>query len=107
VISETQVEADVTWLLTSAHDIAQARADMIVLEQGLKRIKAVAMAEHKALPISAQEREAYAAPSYEAALAGLREAIYRYEKLRAERDARSARIEAWRSIEATRRSVRL
>lgn len=107
MITVQQIDADVSWLLSSADDIAQARADMIVLEQGLKRIKAVEMSAHKALPISAQEREAYASPAYDAALSGLREAIYRYEKLRAERDARSARIEAWRSIEATRRSVKL
>lgn len=107
MITVEQIDADVTWLLSSAPDIAQARADMVVLEQGLKRVKAVAMSGHKALPISAQEREAYASEEYATALAGLREAIYRFERLRAERDARSARIEAWRSIEATRRSVKL
>jgi hypothetical protein len=107
MISEKEVEDAVTYLQATADASARARANRIVLEHGLKRIKALGMMAHKSLPVTAQEREAYAAPEYETALDGLRQAVYEDERHRALRDAQSAKIEAWRTAEATRRSVRL
>lgn len=107
MISEEEVEASVTYLQATADASARARANRVVLEHGLKRIKALGMMKCNNLPVSAQEREAYASPEYETALDGLRQAIFEDERHRALRDAHSAKIEAWRTAEATRRSVRL
>ncbi len=106
-ITEDEIEASVTYLQATAEQSARARANRVVLEHGLKRIKALGMMAHKGLPVTAQEREAYASPEYETALDGLRQAIFEDERNRAMRDAHSAKIEAWRTAEATRRSVKL
>ena len=107
MISEKEVEESVTYLMATADASARARANRIVLEHGLKRVKALGMMRCNNLPVSAQEREAYAAPEYETALDGLKQAIFEDERHRALRDAHSAKIEAWRTAEATRRSVKL
>lgn len=107
MIDENEVQRSVDYLLQTAGDSAQARANRVVLEHGLKRVKALAMMRHGNLPVSAQEREAYASDDYRVALDGLQRAIFEDEQHRALRDAHSAKIEAWRTAEATRRSVRL
>jgi len=107
VIDEAEVQRSVDYLMQTAGAAAQARANRVVLEHGLKRVKAIGMMKHNGLPISAQEREAYASADYKTALDGLQQAIFEDEQHRALRDAHSAKIEAWRTAEATRRSVRL
>lgn len=106
-ITEEEVEASVTYLQVTAEQSARARANRVVLEHGLKRIKALGMMASKGKSVNAQERDAYASPEYETALDGLRQAIFEDERNRAMRDAHSAKIEAWRTAEATRRSVKL
>lgn len=107
MIADTDVDASLQYILETASASAQARADRVTLEHGLKRIKALAMKEHSQLPVTAQEREAYASPQYQTALEGLNRAVYEDERHRALRDAHSSRIDAWRTLEASRRSVRL
>lgn len=107
MIDENEVQRSVDYLLQTAGDGAQARANRVVLEHGLKRVKALAMMKHPDLSATAQEREAYASNEYKLALDGLQQAIFEDEQHRALRDAHSAKIEAWRTAEATRRSVRL
>lgn len=118
MITDEQVQDSIDFLFESATKSAQARANRSVLEQGLKRIKAVEMIrardDHERLTnakasyaATLQERDAYASDAYQVALDGLKEAIRQDEGYRALRDAHSARIEAWRTQEATKRSVRL
>src|SRR5512139_1671702 len=107
IITEEEIEASVTYLQATAEQSALARANRIVLEHGLKRVKALGMMKHNNLPVSAQERKAYASPEYELALDGLRQAIFEDERNRAMRDAHAAKIDAWRTLEASRRAVRL
>lgn len=118
MITEVQVQESIDYLFDTALTSAQARANRAVLEQGLKRVKAMAMQaardRHEQLtngkaPLAAnlQERDAYASEAYQIALDGLREAIAQDEGYRALRDAHAARIDAWRTQSATVRSVRL
>lgn len=106
-ITEAEIENSVTFLQATAEQAARARANRVVLEHGLKRIKALGMMAHKGMPLAAQEREAYASPEYETALDGLRQAVFEDERNRALRDAHAAKIDAWRTQQATQRSVRL
>lgn len=106
MITEMQVQESMDYLFDSAMPAAQARANRATLEQGLKRIKAIEM-QKVGGAVSAQERDAYASDAYKIALDGLKEAIYEDEKIRALRDAHAARIEGWRTQQATMRSVRL
>lgn len=105
MISEDEIQKAVDWLRDNAHDSAQARANRIAMEEGRKRLKAVIMKEHVGEPVSAQEREAYADPRYEVHLEGLRQAVYEDEKCRMLRAAAEAKIDVWRSFEATHRAV--
>lgn len=107
MISDADVDASLDYLMSSADESARRRATRTQLEHGLKRVKALAMKDHSTLPVTAQEREAYASEAYRIALDGLAEAIYEDERYRALRDAHSSRIDAWRTLEASRRSVRL
>jgi hypothetical protein len=61
------------------------------------------MQKHKDESIGAQEREAYAHPEYRELLEGLRAAIEREEKLRWDLVAAQARVDVWRSQEASNR----
>ena len=54
--------------------------------------------------VNAQEREAYSDPEYVELLKGLREAVEVEEEIRWGLVAAQARIEVWRSMEATNRA---
>lgn len=107
MIDEKEVQRSVDYLLETAGASAMARANRVVLEHGLKRVKALEMQKVNGGGVSAAEAKAYASDAYKIALDGLRQAIFEDEQHRALRDAHSAKIEAWRTAEATRRSVRL
>src|SRR5690349_461949 len=95
------------YLFDSALEAAQARAHREVLEQGLKRVKAIEMRDSNAKTIGERETSAYASDAYDIALEGLRAAITKDETFRALRSAHSARLESWRTQQATMRSVKL
>lgn len=107
MITEPQVQESMDYLFDSAMAAAQARADREVLEQGLKRVKAIEMRDANGKTIGERETTAYASDAYKVALEGLREAITKDETFRALRAAHAARIEAWRTQQATMRSVKL
>jgi hypothetical protein len=85
---------------------AQAKAERTYLEEYRKSKKAMLMKEaetwgHKTS--AAQEREAYAHEAYIALLEGLRDAVAVEEELRWGLVAAQARIDVWRSQEASAR----
>lgn len=104
MITSAKAEESVDWLGNNARKIAQARAERAYVEAYLKTKRAELMKEHANLPVSAQEREAYAHPSYLATLQAFKEAVEADEYLRFSAAAHEARIEAWRSQESTRRA---
>lgn len=86
---------------------AKAKSERIYLEEFRKSKKALLMraaelAGHKTG--AAQEREAYAHSEYLVVLEGLKAAVEEEETLRWRIVAAQAKIEAWRTIEANRRS---
>lgn len=107
MIDEASIEKALDYLRDTAEEVAQAAAQRLYLEEGRKRLKAILMQKHNDLPLSAQEREAYADEEYEKYLIGLKEAVYRHEKARALRTAAEAKIEAWRSMSANQRAMKI
>ncbi len=107
MISEAQVQESMDYLFETARDAAEARAHREVLKEGLKRILAIGMRDANGKTVSERETAAYASDAYETALEGLRDAITTDETFRALRTSHAARIEAWRTWQATMRSVRL
>jgi hypothetical protein len=104
VIPEEQIEQAVEWLRANARKAAQARAERIYVEQYRKTVKAQLMSEKIADPIGAQERHAYAHPTYIQHLDAMKEAIQRDEEMQWLRAAAEAKIEAWRSQQANARA---
>lgn len=93
----------IDYIIKHAKRFAQAKADRIYLEEYRKSLKAILMKKSGEAAIGAQERDAYAHPEYVELLKGLREAVEIEEKLRWDLIAAQARVEVWRSQEATNR----
>lgn len=107
MISEQDVEAAVDYLRDNAEDAAKCRAERIYMEEFRKSLKAMIMKENSEATVSAQERDAYADPRYMKHLEALRVAVMRDEKQRFMRVAAEAKIEAWRSMNANYRAMKI
>jgi hypothetical protein len=106
-IKDEEVENALDWLILNASNAAQARADKLYLEAYSKVLLAKIMKEHPSLPVSAQEREAYADPRYEMHLNGWKEAVLNDAKMQWQKNAYEAKLEAWRTMSATERAMKL
>jgi hypothetical protein len=104
MITEEQVEAACDYLRDNAEPSAHARANRVYLEAYVKTVLAQEMKRHADLSVSAQEREGRTAEPYLASLDALRSAVFEDERQRFLREAAQAKIEAWRTLEATRRA---
>lgn len=93
----------IDYIIKHAKRFAQAKADRIYLEEYRKSLKAFLMKQSMEMAIGAQERDAYAHPDYVELLQGLKAAVETEEKLRWDLIAAQARVEVWRSQEATNR----
>lgn len=103
MIADEDIDKALNFLRDYAEDAAQARANRIYLDEFTKALKAQIMSENPLLAVNAQEREALADKRYLEHLAGLKEAVYRDEKIRFLIQAANARIEAWRTMQANER----
>lgn len=104
MITEAEVEKAVTYLRDTAEPAAKARSERLYLDDYSRVLKATIMSEHLAEPVNAQERHAYSDIRYRNHLEALKLAIYEDEKCRFLRAAAEAKIEAWRTMESTRRA---
>lgn len=95
------------YLRDTAEDAAQARAQRLYLEEARKSVLAALMKEHAGLAANAQEREALADERYKTHLEAIREAVVADERFRLLRGAAEAKIEAWRSLNANYRAIKL
>ncbi len=99
----------VDFMIAKSGEYAQAEANKIYMEEMRKTIKAeqmqIAETEGECKTAAMQEREAYASARYKTHLVALREAVEKRERLRWMLIAAQARIEVWRSQEASNRHV--
>lgn len=105
--SEINIFRALDFIRDNAPAYAQAKAQRVYLENFRKSKKALLMREaelrgHKTAAM--QEREAYADTGYIETLEALQAATAEEERLRWMMVAAEAKIEAWRTIEATRRA---
>jgi hypothetical protein len=85
---------------------AKAKAERTYLEEYRKSLKAILMQQAQVdghQTAAAQEREAYADERYQALLQGLKAAVEAEEEVRWGLVAAQARIDVWRSREASSR----
>lgn len=107
MISDNDIQKALDFLRDSADDSAKFKAERIYLEEYRKSLKALIMKQFTELPVSAQEREAYASPRYQEHIKAMMIAIERDEKQRFLRVACEAKIEAWRSFSANHRAMKI
>jgi hypothetical protein len=106
-MNEIDPQAAVDYMIAKSGEYAQAKANRVYCDEYRKTLKAELMktamvAKHETA--AAQEREAYAHPDYKRHLLALKEAVEHEERLRWMLIAAEARIEVWRSQEASKRS---
>jgi len=97
-------ELAIEYIFKHGKRYAKAKAERISLEEYRKSLKAIIMKRSLESAVNAQEREAYSDPEYVELLKGLREAVEVEEEIRWGLVAAQARIEVWRSMEATNRA---
>ena len=89
----------------TADQLAEAKGHLFVLEESLRSVKAIEMKKHPELSVAGQEREALASDAYRTAVEGVGAATEKVERLRIQVIAAQAKIEIWRSMEASGRAM--
>lgn len=93
----------IQFIWENAPKYAKARQDLAELESFKSSLKAIEMKKHLDLPVSAQEREAYASEEYQQLCKALGEATYNCELLKWKLLTAQMRFDAWRSEQANNR----
>jgi hypothetical protein len=96
-------QSAVDYMVKAAPAYAKAKAERIYLEEFRKSKKALLMQSSPHATAAMQERDAYAHPEYLGLLAALRVAVETEETARWMLTAAQARVEVWRSQEASNR----
>lgn len=106
-MSDTDVkdpERAIEYIFKHGKRYAKAKAERIYMEEYRKSLKAMIMKRSLETAVNAQEREAYSDPEYLKLLTDLKSAVEIEEEVRWGLVAAQARIEVWRSMEATNRA---
>lgn len=101
---ERDPDLAVDYIIKNGHKFAKAKAERVYLEEFRKSKKALLMAESPAEAANAREQYAYSHPDYLALLAGLKSAVEVEEELRWHLVAAQARVDIWRTRQATARA---
>lgn len=107
IVSDDELDRALSWLRDNASAIGEAKRLAVLAEKMTKHVKALEMKRHNDLPVTAQEREAYASQAYRQALYEEAEAAGKYEAMRALREAAALKIETWRSEQANFRAMKI
>ncbi len=95
----------INYMIKNAKAYAQAKAEVTYLEEFRKSKKAILFSQAIGNTVADRENQAYAHPEYQALLKGLRAAVEKAEELRWKLIAAQARIDVWRSQEASNRTM--
>lgn len=107
-MNQKDINAAVDYLYTHGAKFAEAKAQRVQMEEYRKSLKAMcmkkALADGRAKTAASAEMEAYADSSYVEFLKGLEAAVEKEETLRWGLISAQARIDVWRSQEASNRT---
>jgi len=106
-VTEEDVEEALDYLKSGAQKAAAAKAQRAYLDDYTKVVKSKAMQRNSMSALGAQERDAYASREYAEHLEVLRIAVEEDEKHRYLLESARATIDAWRTLCATERSMKL
>ncbi len=91
----------INFMIKNAEAYAKAKAEVTYLEEFRKSKKAILFGSAVGNTIADKENKAYAHPEYQELLKGLQEAVEKAEALKWMLVAAQARIDVWRSQEAS------
>jgi hypothetical protein len=107
-MSQKDINDAVDYLYTHGAKYAEAKAHRVYLEEYRKSQKSMlmkaALSDGRAKSAAVAEIEAYADPAYVEVLKGLEEAVTKEETFRWGLVSAQARIDVWRSTEASNRA---
>ena len=105
-ITDEEASSALEWLVKNARALGEAKRQAVLAESMTKRVRAIEMVRSDAKTVAEKERDALASEAYLDAINAEAEAAGKYEEMRALKDAATARIECWRSLTATQRSLK-
>ncbi len=105
-VSDDAASDALEWMLKNARALGDAKQNAILTESMRKRVRAIEMKKSDAKTVADREREAVSSNAYLLALEDEAKAAGHYEYMRCLKDAATARIECWRSLNATQRTLR-
>ena len=95
----------INFMMENAKAYAQAKAEVTYLEEFRKSKKAMLYGSAMGKTVTDRENQAYSHPEYLELLEGLKAAVEEAERLRWMLVAAQARIDVWRSQEASNRGL--
>lgn len=95
----------IDFIIANGAKFAKAKAKRVYIEEFRKSKKALLMAQSPAEAANAREQYAYAHPEYQELLEGFKAAVETEEELKWLLIAAQARVDVWRSEEASARRV--
>lgn len=107
LVSDDDVEKALDWLRDNAESIGEAKRQAVLTEHMIRHVKALAMKHSGESAVSAQEREAYASQQYLDAINRCADAAGKFETMKSLREAADSKIEAWRSMGANYRAMKI
>lgn len=95
----------IDFIFKNSKAYAQAKAEVTYLEEFRKSKKAILFAQSIGNTVADRENQAYAHPEYQSLLKGLQAAVEKAEELRWQLIAAQARIDVYRTQEASNRML--
>jgi hypothetical protein len=103
-MTETDPHEAVDFIFQNSRLFAKAKSERVYLEEFRKSKKSILMSQSTDSTIGGQERDAYRHPEYLALIEGLKEAVEVEETLKWKLIAAQARIDIFRTLEASNRA---
>lgn len=107
IVTDDEMARALDWLRDNAADIGAARARLIKAERLLAHVEALCIKASDASSDQKKKADARTDSRWLAAAMEEAEAAGEFEKMRALREAASARIESWRTEQANYRGLRV
>ena len=95
----------IDFMIKNAEAYAQAKAQVVYLTEYRKTVKAIGFQRSLKSTMADKEADAYTTVEYATCVEGLKEAVAEAERLRWMLVAAQARVDVWRSQEASNRSI--
>jgi hypothetical protein len=105
IVTDSQLMQAIAFDGRSSTELRACMERALIAEGKLKRVKAQVMKTFGDLPVTAQEREAYASEAYAAAMEEEAKAAAALEEIKAARAHARLTIDVWRALEASRSVV--